>query len=361
VPGSIGTPIDLVEMKIVDTETGQQCAVGELGEIAIRGPNVMLGYWNRPQDTKDAIRDGWFHSGDVGRCDARGYFYIVDRVKDMISVGAQKVYPAEVERVLLDHADVSQVAVVGVPEAVFGEQVVAFVVLHENAQANEHAVAQLLRHAKSNLAHYKVPRKIVPIDELPRNPSGKVLKTLLRQFDFQDRKVLSDDETAAIGDKQNVSPMVSTKLLPPTLRKQLEAAHAASRQRIANSFVQQLVQQISDSEELPSIDARFLDVGLDSLMMVEISSQIQVEIGPQHEVPATLVFDHPRICDLADYLVTALQPERSPSEADRPGSNDVTRGSQQPPSADSNRRQEIAWMTEDEALAALERELETNH
>ena len=101
----------------------------------------------------------------------------------MISVGGLKVYPAEVERVLLDHADVSQVAVVGAPEAVFGEQVVAFVVLSEDAQSPKQSFAQILQHAKANLAHYKVPRKLIPIDELPRNPSGKVLKTVLRQYD----------------------------------------------------------------------------------------------------------------------------------------------------------------------------------
>ncbi len=359
VPGSIGTPIDLVEMKIVDTDTGHQCAVGELGEIAIRGPNVMLGYWNRPQDTEDAIRDGWFHSGDIGLLDERGFYYIVDRVKDMIAVGGLKVYPAEVERVLLDHADVSQVAVVGVPEPVFGEQVVAFVVLSENAQSTEQSFAQILQHAKANLARYKVPRKLIPIDELPRNPSGKVLKTVLRQSDTQGIKVVADDASAATGVDQEVAPVVATELRQPTLRKQLAAAHAASRGRIANLFVQQLVQQISGGEELPATDARFLDAGLDSLMLVEISSQIQVELGPQHEVPTTLVFDHPRICDLADYLVAALMMDQAASEPNRAELSDAAVDSQQAAVAGLTRRQQIASMTEAEALAELQRELDS--
>ena len=361
VPGSIGTPIDLVEMKIVDMETGHPCEVGGLGEIAIRGPNVMLGYWNRPQDTKDAIRDGWFYSGDIGRCDERGYFYIVDRVKDMIAVGGLKVYPAEVERVLLDHAYVDQVAVVGVPEAVFGEQVVAFVVLNEQTQPTEHAFAQIWQHAKARLAQYKVPRQLIPIDQLPRNPSGKVLKTVLRQYDLQDIRLLSGADAAATDDKPHVTHMLATKLREPTLRKQLEAAHAVSHGRIANLFVQQLIQQVSDSEELPSVDARFLEAGLDSLMLVEISSQIQAEIGPQHEVPTTLVFDHPRICDLANYLVTALNADLSASGAKQPASKDATTSLQQPGNVGLTRRQQIASMSEDQALAELERELDTNH
>ncbi len=125
VPGSIGTPVDLVEMKIVDPETGQECPAGTPGEIAIRGPNVMLGYWNRPDETAAAIRDGWFYSGDIGEIDEQGYFYIVDRLKDMIVVSGLKVFPAEVERVLLDHPAVSEAAVVGFADAVLGEKVVA--------------------------------------------------------------------------------------------------------------------------------------------------------------------------------------------------------------------------------------------
>ena len=116
VPGSIGMPIDSVEIKIVDPETGESCSTGEPGEIAIRGPNVMLGYWNRPKETADAIREGWFYSGDIGQLDESGYLYIVDRVKDMITVGGLKVFPAEVERVLLDHDAVSEVAIVGAPD-----------------------------------------------------------------------------------------------------------------------------------------------------------------------------------------------------------------------------------------------------
>ena len=144
----------------------------------------MLGYWNRPADTADAIRDGWFHSGDIGRMDEHGFFYIVDRVKDMIAVGGMKVYPAEVERVLLDHQAVSQAAVVGLPDDVFGEQVVAFVVCTGDRFRDQLAIRNQTA-CKTDLANYKVPQQVVFVDELPRNPSGKILKTKLREFDFK--------------------------------------------------------------------------------------------------------------------------------------------------------------------------------
>ncbi len=339
--GSIGTPIDCVEMKVVDPETGADCAVGELGEIVVRGPNVMLGYWNRDHETAAAIRDGWFHSGDIGRIDEQGFFYIVDRVKDMIAVGGLKVFPAEVERVLLDHAAVSQVAVVGIQDDVFGEQVVAFVVLDAKSSPAEERLNSIRQHAKQHLANYKVPRMVVPIEELPRNPSGKVLKRELREFDLRNLArnppAADDDSEAAVTEHQ---------LRSPTLRKQLEATHAAGRARAAVEFVQQLVKVIAYADELPNPTDGFLDAGMDSLMIVELSNQIQVELGSDHEIPATLVFDYPRICDLADYLVSVLFSSHFVGEV---------RPSHEP--AEANLRNEIESLSEDEALSELIKEL----
>ncbi len=358
VPGSIGTPIDLVEMKIVDTDTGQTCGPGELGEIAIRGPNVMLGYWNRQADTEDAIRDGWFHSGDIGRVDEQGFFYIVDRVKDMITVGGLKVYPAEVERVLLDHSDVAQVAVVGFPDDVFGEQVVAFVVPANKTTAIETLVDGVKQHAKDKLANYKVPGKLMAIEELPRNPSGKILKTKLREFDLNVGTWQVGDGHVETSDHAEYDRPIASRIRPPTLRDQLAVTHAANRTRVANSFVQQLVQEISDAEEVPEIDARFLDCGLDSLMIVEMSSQVQVELGSEHEVPATLLFDHPRICDLSDYMVGLLFPD------DLAGGLanqkfDAQVADQKTSEYRAAQQQEIVSMTEEQALAALIKELDS--
>ena len=174
--GSVGTPIENVEMKIVDLE-GRAVADGELGEIVIKGPNVMKGYFGDPAATAEAIRDGWFHSGDIGYRDADGYFFIVDRVKDMINVSGFKVFPREVEEVLFRHPAVKEAAVVGVPDPVRGEAVKAFVVLHEGASVAAETLQALCRSA---IASVKVPERIEFLSVLPKNPTGKILKKELR-------------------------------------------------------------------------------------------------------------------------------------------------------------------------------------
>ena len=175
-PGSVGTPIENVEMRIVDAE-GREVAAGELGEILIKGPNVMKGYFGNPAATAEAIRDGWLHSGDVGYRDRDGYYFLVDRVKDMINVSGFKVFPREVEEVLFRHAAVKEAAVVGTPDAVRGEAVKAFVVLHAGARASLDELREVCR---ASIAAYKVPETIEFVDALPKNPTGKILKKDLR-------------------------------------------------------------------------------------------------------------------------------------------------------------------------------------
>ncbi len=173
---SVGTPIENVEMKIVD-DKGNELAPGEVGEIAIKGPNVMKGYYGRPEETALAIRSGWFFTGDIGRMDEEGYFYLVDRAKDMINVSGFKIWPREVEEVLLQHPAVSEVAVVGIPDPVSGEAVKAFAVLKQNASVEE---LELVEFCRNRIAVYKAPRHVEFIDALPKNPAGKVLKRELR-------------------------------------------------------------------------------------------------------------------------------------------------------------------------------------
>lgn len=175
-PGSVGTPIENVEMKIVNAED-REVADGELGEIVIKGPNVMKGYFANAAATAESIRDGWFHSGDIGYRDADGYFFIVDRVKDMINVSGFKVFPREVEEVLFRHAAVKEAAVVGIADPVRGEAVKAFVVLVEGARATAEELQALCRAA---VADYKVPGRIEFVPALPKNPTGKILKKDLR-------------------------------------------------------------------------------------------------------------------------------------------------------------------------------------
>jgi long-chain acyl-CoA synthetase len=170
--GSIGIPIEGVEMKAVDDDDNEVPA-GEVGEIVIRGHNVMKGYWEMPDATAEAVRGGWFHTGDMARVDEDGYFFIVDRKKDLIIRGGFNVYPREVEEVLYEHPAVREAAVIGFPDASLGEEIGAAVALKEGAEAD----AEVLKaHVKEQLAAYKYPRRIWFVDELPKGPTGKILK-----------------------------------------------------------------------------------------------------------------------------------------------------------------------------------------
>jgi long-chain acyl-CoA synthetase len=170
--GSIGTPIAGVEMRVVD-EDGKDVEQGEVGEIAIRGHNVMKGYWNKPDATAETIKDGWFHTGDMAKLDDDGYFFIVDRKKELIIRGGYNVYPREVEEVLYQHPAVQEAAVVGMPDDALGEEVGAAVVLKPGQDV---PVDELRDFVKNEVANYKYPRRIWLVDELPKGPTGKILK-----------------------------------------------------------------------------------------------------------------------------------------------------------------------------------------
>ena len=172
-PGSIGTPVEGVQMKIVD-DKGAEVPQGDVGEIVIRGHNVMKAYWKLPEATAEAIdADGWFHSGDVGKVDEDGYFFIVDRKKDLIIRGGYNVYPREIEEVLYEHPAVREAAVIGIPHDELGEEVAAAVALKEGEQLS---TDDLQAYVKAQVAAYKYPRSIWFVDELPKTPTGKILK-----------------------------------------------------------------------------------------------------------------------------------------------------------------------------------------
>jgi long-chain acyl-CoA synthetase len=171
-PGSIGTPIAGVEMKIVD-EDDNDLATGEVGEIVIKGHNVMKGYWNRPDATAEVMKGGWFHSGDMAKVDEDGYFFIVDRKKDLIIRGGYNVYPREVEEALYEHEAVAEVAVIGIQDDDLGEEVGAAVALKDGSDVDGE---ELQAFAKERLAAYKYPRAVWIVDELPKGPTGKILR-----------------------------------------------------------------------------------------------------------------------------------------------------------------------------------------
>ncbi|MGY2065064.1 long-chain-fatty-acid--CoA ligase [Blastococcus sp. SYSU DS0619] len=171
-PGSIGTPIRGVEMRLVDDD-GNEVGGGEVGEIAIRGENVMRGYWTRPEETAKSIPDGWFRTGDLARTDEDGYFFIVDRKKEMIIRGGYNVYPREIEEALYEHPAVAEVAVVGISHPELGEEVAAAVALKPGATAE---VDELREFVKARVAAYKYPRHLWLVDALPKGPTGKILR-----------------------------------------------------------------------------------------------------------------------------------------------------------------------------------------
>jgi long-chain acyl-CoA synthetase len=175
-PGSIGIPIWGVEVKLIDPEWNTVEGADEIGEIAIRGHNIMRGYYNRPEATAEVMRDGWFRSGDLGRRDKDGFYYIVDRAKDMIIRGGFNVYPREIEEVLMTHEAVSLAAVIGVPHEQHGEEIKAYVIRTEGSTVTED---ELIAWSREQMASYKYPRIVAFVDSLPMTATGKLLKRAL--------------------------------------------------------------------------------------------------------------------------------------------------------------------------------------
>ncbi|MCC3313617.1 acyl-CoA synthetase [Nocardia africana] len=174
--GSVGKPVNHVRLRIVD-DHNQDVAPGQVGELLIRGPNVFAGYWHKPEATAAALREGWFYSGDLARCDEDGYYEIVDRKKDMVITGGENVYPAEVEQVLYRHPAVAEATVIGTPDPKWGEAVTAVIVRKPGHPVE---AADLITWTRERLAHFKCPRVVEFVEALPRNATGKVLKRELR-------------------------------------------------------------------------------------------------------------------------------------------------------------------------------------
>ena len=201
--GTIGLPIPSTDARIVDLETGTRVlGTGEVGELCIRGPQVMSGYWERPEETARVLRDGWLYTGDVSTMDEDGYFSIVDRLKDLIIVGGANVYPSEIEDVLLAHPAVAEAAVVGMPDSHKGEVPRAYIVLREGTDAT---TDDLARYCAENLAHYKLPAQIDVRAELPKTMIGKVL-----------RRMLTAQPNEAAGEEPAVAPPEDSRPAQPT-------------------------------------------------------------------------------------------------------------------------------------------------
>lgn len=183
--GSIGLPISDTEAKVMDLESGEkEMPVGESGELVVRGPQVMKGYWKRPEATAETVRDAWLYTGDIAKMDEEGYFYIVDRKKDMIISGGYNVYPRDIEEVLFEHPKIAEATAIGVPHPTRGEQIKVFVVLREGETATQE---DIIAYCKDKLAVYKLPTEVEFMEELPKTNVGKVLKKDLRAMEMEKR------------------------------------------------------------------------------------------------------------------------------------------------------------------------------
>ncbi|AMM94124.1 long-chain fatty acid--CoA ligase [Peribacillus simplex] len=191
VKGSIGLPWPDTDSVILSLETGEELPPNEIGEIAIKGPQVMQGYWNRPDETESTFKNGWLLTGDLGYMDEQGFFYVVERKKDTIIAGGFNIYPREVEEVLYEHEAIQEVVVAGIPDPYRGETVKAYVVLKKNAKATEE---ELNDFARKNLASYKVPRSYEFREELPKTTIGKILRRVLIE---EEKKKISEDRKEA--------------------------------------------------------------------------------------------------------------------------------------------------------------------
>jgi len=184
--GSIGVPISDTLARIVDLETGlKDMPVGEAGELIIKGPQVMKGYLNMPEETAHVLRDGWCYTGDIGKMDEDGYFYIVDRKKDMIISGGYNVYPRDIDEVFYENPKVQEACAIGIPDPKRGENIKVFVVLKEGETAT---AEELIAYCKKNLAVYKLPTEVEFCEELPKSTVGKVLRKQLREEELAKRK-----------------------------------------------------------------------------------------------------------------------------------------------------------------------------
>lgn len=282
-PGSVGKPMAGIELAVVNEE-GNHVPVGELGEVLVRGANVMLGYWNRPEESAEALRGGWFHTGDIGRMDEDGYFYIVDRIKDMINVGGSKVYSSEVENVLYCHPAVQEVAVYGIQDETFGEQVCASIILRAEATAT---AEEVVRFAQQHLAYFKVPGLVEFVDLLPKGRTGKILKRELRE---RMQQQMAERTGALVAE-----PALTTTLLPWSERK-TPYHHPRTTEEFELAY---LWEEIFEFAPIGITD-NFFALGGSSQLAWRLVIKMRQKFGKQS--PMSILLQYPTIAELAPLM-----------------------------------------------------------
>jgi long-chain acyl-CoA synthetase len=269
-PGSIGTPIEGVDMKIVDPLTGRDLPAGVGGEIVVRGHNVMLGYWNRPDDTARVIRDGWLHTGDIGTVDGDGYFQIQDRLDDMIISGGVNIYPTEVDHVLCAHPGVADAAAYGAQHSFLGEQVWADIVLRPGWSLSE---AEIRAFCGQRLAEVKVPAALHFVPEIPKGPTGKILRRLLRE------RAVEGARTAA---------------------RQPKTVTSAEAERWIATWLSANLTYLSSAHL--SRGVAFADLGMNSILAVRLAAELSDWHG--RDIDVTVAWSFPTVKALARHLAT---------------------------------------------------------
>lgn len=309
--GSVGVALPFTEIRLVEQDTGYELPEpGVRGEVCLRGPTVTQGYWNNAAATAAAIdAGGWFHTGDIGYLDADGFLYIVDRIKDMIIVGGDNVYLADVERVLVNFPGVLDVAVVGVPDETWGEQIVALLSCSDGVLPT---LAEIRRFAEPHLASYKLPRRLHAISSVPRNVMGKIDRNAIRVG--LATGVRTSTPTTATPQVAAAPPLImqSVDVEPTAGGGHLERANhlvelsPSGRYRLVLQLVAAHIAEMLEQPEATELAAecKLEDLGIGSLSAVELSNRLSADIGLQ--LPTTLLFDHPTVGALVQYVCAEL-------------------------------------------------------
>ena len=313
---SVGLAARHCQIRIVDKK-GQDCPTGGLGEIWVKGPNVMAGYWKNPEATAEAIQEGWYHTGDIGYCDEDGYYYIADRKKNMIIAGGENVYPAEVERVLLEHPAVDALAVVGIPDDIMQEIPVAVIVSEalksmDNRKEVEDALNTFL---SDKLASYKRPRHFFFVDDLPRTALGKIQHFQVREQLLQDPQFASRTAVRAFarGEYTNAHQKHDWPT-PSELRQRLQDESKDGKRRFLQSYLQtQIAGSLGIGTDEIHVETPINQMGFDSFIAIHLHYQIG-ELG--FEIPLTRLLERISICELVDELLDA--PSKTPPDSSVP-------------------------------------------
>jgi acyl-CoA synthetase (AMP-forming)/AMP-acid ligase II/acyl carrier protein len=346
-PGSIGKPTFGVEAKVVD-DAGREMGPGKIGELVIRTGRMMKGYFGEPETTASVLKDGWLYTGDLTTADDQGYYFIVDRAKDIIITGGENIFPEEIETVLTEHPKIQDAACIGYPDERLVEVVLAVVQLKEGASMT---AEELIGFARSKLALYKVPRRVI-FDRVLRDPGGKLMKPEMRQK-YTGRKEAFQrlDRPESCRRRPADGQALRAAFSGGDFLRQLEKADPYGHDEMLMDHIRSEVRSALRIEAAVEIkdDQGLTDLGMTSCMALELNSRLMQSIGCA--LPTTLFFDYPTVAAIAGYLKTRIAPLAAGGNLDEPGGQ--VKAVSKP-----NRENPEAPEADDDVEEALARELE---